>query len=399
MTRDARDVVIVGGGPAGTTAAIALVHAAPELASRVVVVEKGRYPREKYCAGALGARGEKILRAMDAMPDVPSAPVDGISFRGAEGEIAASVGAIGRVVRRIELDHALAKIAASRGVDVRDDTRVEGVAANVGGAIVETSRGRIDARIVVGADGVGSVVRKAMGLGAGALRAQVLEVDTESVAGDRDRTLLHFDASDRALPGYAWDFPTVVDGRALVCRGVYHLKTPGGPDVDLGGMLEARLRAIGLDSARYKNKRYAERGYDPVERVVDGALMLVGEAAGIDPVTGEGIAQAIESGANAGRFLARALGRDDGIAGWEDESRSSRLARDLRIRTTFVRLFYGAPRPEVERFILESPDALHVGCQHFANEPYDWLRLAPVLVRGASRLAAMKIASVLGGRA
>jgi flavin-dependent dehydrogenase len=189
-----------------------------------------------------------------------------------------------------------------------------------------------------------------------------------------------------------------VDGRPLVCRGVYHLKAPGGPDVDLGAMLDVRLRGMGLDLSRYKNKRYAERGYDPVERVTDGALMLVGEAAGIDPVTGEGIAQAIESGANAGRFLARALSGDDGIAAWEDEARRSRLARDLRIRTGFVRLFYGASRPEVERFILESPDALHVGCQHFANDPYDWLRLAPVLVRGASRLAALTIARALGGR-
>jgi flavin-dependent dehydrogenase len=180
------------------------------------------------------------------------------------------------------------------------------------------------------------------------------------------------------------------------------LKT-GDADVDLAAIFDERLARIGLDLARSKNKRYAERGFDPIERVALGPMMLVGEAAGIDPVTGEGIAQAIESGAAAGEFLARALSRERAnervdIAAWEGASRASRLARDLRLRHAFVRLFYGAPRAEVERFVLESPDTLYVGCQHFANEPYDWLRLGGVLGRGAARLAALKIATALGGR-
>ncbi len=395
-----RDVVVVGGGPAGITTALAFATAAPELASRIVVLEKGVYPREKYCAGALGARGDKILAELDAVPDVPSVRVDGISFRGAGGEIAAKVGAIGRVVRRIEFDHALAKIAVARGIDVRDGARVETIAVDGDDAVVESSAGTFRARTVVGADGVGSVVRKAMGLGAGSLRAQVLELDTEPVDGDPDRTMLHFDAVDMSLPGYAWDFPTVVDGRELVCRGVYTLRVPdarGGAEPDIHALLAARLARIGLDIDRYKNKRYAERGYEPTDAVADGPLMLVGEAAGIDPVTGEGIAQAIEAGALAGRFLAQSS-KDETRGDWTEELASSRLARDLRIRTRFVRLFYGATRAEVERFLLDSPDALYVGCQHFAADPYDWLRLTPVLANGAARLAKVAIAELLGGR-
>ncbi|HWL87601.1 MAG TPA: FAD-dependent oxidoreductase, partial [Polyangiaceae bacterium] len=53
------DVVIVGGGPAGSTTAIALAKAAP--GTKIVLLEKSRYPREKYCAGALGGRGDKLL--------------------------------------------------------------------------------------------------------------------------------------------------------------------------------------------------------------------------------------------------------------------------------------------------------------------------------------------------
>jgi flavin-dependent dehydrogenase len=402
-TEDPRDVVIVGGGPAGTTTALALAQADPGLASRVTLLEKARYPRDKPCAGALGARGDKILESLGVRVDVPSAPIDGISFRGAAMEAIAAPGAIGRVVRRVEFDHALAREARARGVEIRDGVRVEAVDDAEGFAVLRTSDGPLRARAVVGCDGVGSVVRRSMGLGAGRLRAQAVEVDTEAVAGDKARSLLHFDASDRSLAGYAWDFPTVVGGRPLVCRGVYRLKVDGEADggVDVWEALAARLRDCGIDPARCEARRYAERGFEPAARVASGSRMLVGEAAGIDPMTGEGIAQAIEYGALAGRFLAKRLARDDGpldLESWQDEVRRSRLAWDLRVRERFVPLFYGArsgARDVVERSLAASPDALYVGSQHFAAQPYDWPRLVDVLARGAAEILGLKIASWL----
>ena len=402
---DARDIVIVGGGPAGTTTALALARAAPDLARRVLLLEKARYPRDKPCAGALGARGDALLRELDVEVDVPSAPIDGISFRGNHGEAAASPGRIGRVVRRIDFDHALARAAASRGIEVKDGVRVEGVREDgAGRAVVQTSAGDVEARVVVGCDGVGSTVRKGLGMGPGELRAQVIEVDTEAVPGDRDRSLLHFDASDRRIRGYAWDFPTLVRGQELVCRGIYQLKTRhggSGDDVDLARLLAERLVAMGVDPARSKNKRYSERGFEPRGCVASGRRMLVGEAAGIDAATGEGIAQAIECGVLAGRFLARTLAEAGGGHGladaWQRAMSASRLARDLEIRCKLMGLFYGPSRADVERFLAESPDALFVGAQHFGAQSCDPLKLAEVLARGAAHLLAKRIARLLAG--
>lgn len=381
------DLVIVGGGPAGLTTALAIARSSPKLLSRVVVLEAATYPREKPCAGAVGGRGDRILADLGAAPRVPSIPIDGMSLRVEKGEVSVTVGGIGRVVRRLEYDHALAEIAKKRGIEVLDGTRVLSLRDAGRTVTVETSRGSLDAALVIGADGVGSVARKSLGLGKGELRAQVLEIDTEAVAGDRDRRLLHFDASDRRFPGYSWDFPTLVGGEELFCRGMYILKYGDG-EADLHALFAERLEAMGLELTSYKNKRFSERGYEPVTTLARGRVMLVGEAAGIDPVTGEGIAQAIEFGALAGPFAAEVLLHGVPVAAWNGVFARSRLARDLAVRARAVSAFYGPLRPRVERLLHDCTSALHIGAQHFGAHRIDRGRLAEVVLRGGLTLLA-----------
>jgi flavin-dependent dehydrogenase len=374
------EVVIVGGGPAGLTAAIALLDAEPSLSGRVVVLEKARYPRDKYCAGAIGGRGEKILSSLGALPKVPCVAIDGLSVRALDKERAVAIGRMGSVVRRIEFDSALAAIAVERGVCVLEDARADRVETNGDGATVHTSLGSFEGRIAVGADGVGSAVRKAMKLSAGRLRAQVLELDTEPVPQDRPRNLLHFDVGDLSLSGYYWDFPTVVGGKDLVCRGIYHLRV-GNNDVDIQASLAARLRAMGLDIADYTNKRFAERGYDSAERLSRGPLMLIGEAAGIEAVTGEGISQAIEYGAMAGRFAADVLAGKRAMEDWTRHVSSSRLGRDLSARARFIQTLFGPRRQRLQDAFASDDDVLAAGCRHFAALPMDVAGLARIAAR------------------
>jgi flavin-dependent dehydrogenase len=404
LTRDGRagagsldaDVVIVGGGPAGLATALFLCHADPARRGRVVVLEKERYPRDKFCAGAVGARADQLLARIGVTIDVPSVLIDGMSLDLAGGSLTARSSDIGRVVRRLEYDHELARVATRCGVAIYEGARVTALAAGDRSAMVESTAGSWRTQVLVGADGVGSFVRRAMGLAPGKLRAQVIEVDTEEVRGDPERNTLHFDASDPSLTGYAWDFPTLVDGQALVCRGVYALRmtengvspgdsragegnrrAAGARERDVHAVLRDRLAARGLDLTRYRIKRFSERGFERHMPYAARRIMLVGEAAGIDGLTGEGIAQAIAYGAFAGPYLAEKLAaRDFSFSDFVSRLERSSVGFELRVRGRTIPYYFGRHRALIERFVLSTPDFFAMGLEHFAGRKLSRARLA-----------------------
>src|SRR6185503_13075140 len=372
------DVAIVGGGPAGISTALHLCAAAP--AARIVVLEKARYPREKICAGAIGARAFRLLERIGVEVACPHVPLDAVAIRVAGETIVVREPGCGAVVRRVEFDHAFARCAIDRGIEVRDGCAVQAIAAGDDGVAITTADATLHARCVVGADGVAGIVRRQAGFPRGALRAQVVELDTEAAPGDLPRDTIVFDFATGELRGYAWDFPTLVDARPLVCRGVYAL---GVAADDPRARLASYLAARGLDIARYRIKQFAERGFEPGAEVSRPRVLLVGEAAGIDIATGEGIGQAIEYGAIAGPYLARALADDDlGFRDWGTAIARHHLGLQLWIRHAVHRVFYGRRRPTVERMLPRITALARAGVQDFAGVP-----VSPIgVLRGVGQL-------------
>jgi flavin-dependent dehydrogenase len=397
------DLVVVGGGPAGISTALHLHDAAPGVAARTVVVEKARYPRDKFCAGAIGGRALRLLQDIGVRVDVPQVPIHAVSLRAAGQVIVLREPDLGVVVRRIEFDEAFAREATRRGIEVREDDGVERVEPDADGVRLTLASGRsIEARAVVGADGVAGAVRRSIGLSRPRLRAQVVEADTEESPGDPARDTLHFDFDDADLAGYGWDFPTQVGGRALVCRGVYRIaRGEGVPGADASGRDDVRKRfesflaRRGLEMGRYKLKPFAEQGFHDDDAMSAPRVLLAGEAAGIDIATGEGIAQAIQYGALAGPYLARAFERGDlSFGDWKDHVRSRRLGWQLRQRLWVYRRFYGVERPVMERLMLTMPAALRLGILQFAGksfEPRAMLRALGQAGAGAARLGPARV--------
>jgi menaquinone-9 beta-reductase len=371
------DVAVVGGGPSGISTALHLQAAAP--GARIVVLEKERYPRDKICAGGIGARAFRLLENIAVEVACPHVALDAVAVRVAGETVVVREPGLGAVVRRIEFDHAFAQRAIERGITVRDGCAVGAIEVGERGVTLATDQATLHARCVVGADGVGGVVRRHAGFARGALRAQVVELDTEDAPGDLPRDTIVFDFEARELRGYAWDFPTLVADRPMVCRGVYAL----GVAADPRARLTAYLAARGLDIARYRVKQFAERGFEPGAELSRPRVLLVGEAAGIDIATGEGIGQAIEYGAVAGRYLASALADDDlGFLDWRAAIARHHLGLQLRIRHAVHRVFYGRGRATVERMLPRLTALFRAGVQDFAGVPVSGLGL----VRGAAQL-------------
>ncbi len=299
------EVLVVGGGPAGAAAAVRVSRAG----LRVALLERERYPRDKPCAGGLT---ERCARVMDDVfgPDVRAGVVtaSSVGVRLAYGDrCIAEETELGRIdyVRRTELDHALAAAARAAGCEVVEGVRAVAVSAERGEVTLasgETVRGDV----VVAADGVESALRRSLfgprgrrGMGLGVV-VDVPRDELKDAAAFSSRPYIDFAAVEW---GYGWVFPK---GDA-VSIGV-------GGALGRGTNYRERLRAFVETHCRPGAwERWRPRGArlpagDFLARPCAGRVLFAGDAAGfVDPITGEGIAYAVESGRLAGRCAAEAL--------------------------------------------------------------------------------------------
>jgi flavin-dependent dehydrogenase len=360
-----RQVVIVGSGPAGAATALRLAARDPAVAARTVVLDKARHPRDKTCAGGVIPKAVRLLDELGVPLAVPHARVD--AARVAVPTVAAALDVPGddlcRVVRRREFDARLAWAARDRGIDLREEEHVTHLARDGGGVRVETTRGVWWAPVVVGADGSGSVVRRALVDGGGGMVARAVMCDVPVAATRWDghterRYEFGFTACTTGLRGYRWTFPCVIDGEPHANVGAYGL-----PPIDgarLQRELAAELARIGGHTSTWK--AFPIRTYDARTRVAAPRVLLVGDAAGVDPLMGEGISFALEYG-----MLAADAILDAGQTGDWTFRRYARavargsLGRKLRRLGLGARLFYGRHSRWWFRVAAASPRAQAIG--------------------------------------
>jgi flavin-dependent dehydrogenase len=318
------DVLVVGGGPAGSASASFL--AASGL--RVLLVERKRFPRDKVCGEFLSGESLQVLGSLgllDRLEEAGAAAMARVRISTPGGRVLeaplprpadGSVAALG--VSRALLDSLLLERAEALGAEVRTETeavsleRLQGsegirVGLRARGGDEESSR----ARAVVAADGRRGTVARLLGLRPRAARGRRAPYGVKvhlAGIGSRlaDRVELHF-----ARGGYLGLGPVeegLVDAALLCDRARF--RAAGAPDAVLASLTaENREAAARLEGARPAGpfRAIGPLDFGPLCAARKG-VFFVGDAAGtVDPLAGEGIAQALRGGEMLARLLGAAL--------------------------------------------------------------------------------------------
>ncbi len=321
------DVAVVGAGPAGAAAAIHLARCG----RKVVVVDRARFPRDKCCGDGLTSLA---LRHLDHLGLDPAAvaswtPLDGVRIRIPAGvehrfELPAGPGIYAAVARRMDLDAAVVELARIAGAEVIEGTAVNAAEVLPDGRVqLGLSDGSVlSAWYAVGADGMWSPLRKLLGAGpAGYLGDWHAARQYFRRTGCEARQMWVWFEGDM-LPGYAWSFP-LPGGAVNVGFGIHRRA-----EVPTGSMKALWADFLSRPHVARVLGPYAEAdgplkawpiptriGTSPLV-AGGGRVLFVGDAARAgDTMTGEGIAQALETGQLAAAAIVSAGAGAPAVAG------------------------------------------------------------------------------------
>jgi len=351
------DVVIAGAGPAGLATALYLVKQRPSLAGRIVAIEKSAHPRFKVCAGGLIPKTMLALDELGIALDVPSVEVIRGEAATPVGDVDLSRGGdvLATVIRRDQFDAMLARAAVQAGVEIVQRDRVLEVVQDPDGVRVSTECGICEARVLVGADGSGSRVRRAV---FGARKETIGRALMTDVAVDPEGTPEFIEKRYRfdfrcvrgGISGYSWSFPCLIDGTPHLNVGIYDQRSrefadQGGEQARMISELVAAFPELRLDGLKRHATRWHSfpiRWFDARDSYCRGRVILAGDAAGVDPLMGEGISCAFEHGKLAANAIGKFLGGDaDALRAYDRGLHAGAVGKKLRKLAFAARHFYG----------------------------------------------------------
>jgi geranylgeranyl reductase family protein len=335
------DVVVVGAGPAGSTAARELAQRGVE----VVMLDRARFPRDKPCGGAVTIRCANLLPF--SLDPIVEDVIDRarLRFRAGRDVVREAGRPITYMTQRCRLDAYLAEQAQAVGAEFRDGQRVTGVRQLPDATYEVEAGGEVySARVVIGADGANGVVGTHLGYEHAAESAVALEGNIAMPDGVPEEWRHAVTLNFGYLPGgYGWVFP----------KGDHINVGVGGWKGVVGAKLRPALervcRVYGLDPGALVQLR----GHHlPMQRrgmvMAAAGSAVIGDAGGlVDPLSGEGIYAAILSGSAVAPAVEDYLaGRASSLAPYH-RTVEAELLSEVATSARLTELFHAWPRPFV----------------------------------------------------
>jgi geranylgeranyl reductase family protein len=388
------DVIVVGAGPSGSTAAFYLAQAGLD----VLVLEKTEFPREKVCGDGLTPRAVKELVKMGIDIEEKNGWIRNKGLRVIGGGVRlelpwpdlASYPDFGLVRTRLDFDDILARNAVKAGARLQTSSNVTGPVLNRAGRLIgvkakigpDKQEVTYHAPLVMSGEGVSGRLAIALGLQRREDRPMGVAVRRYYNSPRHDDNYLESwlelrdssSDSDVLLPGYGWIFG-VGDGRSNVGLGVLN-SSASFQGTDFRKMMVSWLDGLPEEWGYTEENATGPirgaalpMGFNRTPHYTRG-LVLMGDSGGmVNPFNGEGIAYAMESAALASDIVIQALARPAGPQRERVLQAYPKVLKDTyggyyRLGKIFVDLLgypvtmklatkYGMPRPVLMRFVLK----------------------------------------------
>ncbi|HES60100.1 MAG: geranylgeranyl reductase family protein [Calditrichaceae bacterium] len=325
------DIAVIGAGPAGATLSIFLAkRQIPH-----IIFDKTEFPRDKICGDGLSGKVVHYLRKMNNglldelnQKSNLAAPSWGVRFVAPNGKAVdvpfysdqkKSNQSPGYIIRRIDFDNILVNAIDKKYADIKLNTEVKSVEYTDAGIILKAIKNEQElnyqCEMVIGAGGDRSIVAKK--LAGYAMQPEHyyagLRTYYENVSGMHDQNFIELHFIKDLLPGYFWIFP-LPNNQVNVGLGVLTNQIKE-KNINLKKTLQNILNEHPTIKERFKNARPIDevRGWGlPLassrKRLSGERFLLIGDAGSlIDPLTGEGIGNAMQSAHAASKIIERAL--------------------------------------------------------------------------------------------
>lgn len=327
------NVIVIGSGPAGALAAL-------ELAKNnisVAIIDKAKLPRYKTCGGGLVYRGRKLLDFN--IDSVVEREFKSITIAMAATDISFKVKRelpIVSMVMRDKFDNFLVAKAVKNGAILFDNENVKDILFNNDKLLITTNNRQFKADFIVAADGALSITAKKMGWkdNRHLIPALEYEVVVNNTLFSKFSKDLRFDLD--AIPqGYGWVFPKkdhLSIGVASATRG----------KKDLKNYYKKYLNSLGINEIISEERHGAQIPLSPRdEGFFKNNVLLIGDAAGFaDPVTAEGISNAMYSGILAAKALVEAKLKSKKVAALYSQKLEEKLLPELKTGRILAEIFY-----------------------------------------------------------